>query len=113
MAFFVSPLTGLPVANTDDDMDAPPRQSALSRWILRHQGWLLAPMVLGMLLSFAGFWRIGTPIIGLSFVLAGLVPVISGVYASPLYRLRGWPARIRGLVTVGLGVFVGALPWLL
>ncbi len=76
--------------------------------INRHQWVPIIIFVMGFSLFFvdaAWAWRT----IGGALVLAGLYPIITGVYRSPFGLLLGWKARVRGLVSVAIGVVIAFL----
>lgn len=93
----------------DHSSQRPPRD-----WrdhIERRQGWLFAPLLLGLILwPFLGM-RVGLSVSGAAVVAAGCVPILTGRYITPLIRLRGTAARIRGLISVAVGAGVIALAW--
>ncbi|TVQ98251.1 MAG: hypothetical protein EA398_13595 [Deltaproteobacteria bacterium] len=86
----------------NDDRPPAPWKHALER----HQGWLFVPLVAGLVLWPILGPGVGLPVAGASVAAAGMVPVLTGHYLSGPFRLRGIPARLRGLVSVGIGVAV-------
>jgi len=95
-------------ADDEDADDEWTRFEAFSRWLNRQQWTALVVLAVGVLLLF--YDRTASWIImGAAVALAGLFPVVTGIYHGPFGAMRGWKARARGLVSVALGAFVIAL----
>lgn len=81
---------------------------SFSIWLNRQQWTALVVLGAGVLLLF--YDRTASWItMGSAVVLAGLFPVVTGLYHGPFGIMRGWKARLRGLVSVTLGAFIIAL----
>lgn len=85
------------------DPDETPANPAWIEAVERHQGWLFLPLVAGLIAWPVAGIRPGLTLVGATVATAGLVPILSGRYISGPFRLRGTAARLRGLVSVGLG----------
>ncbi len=92
----------------DDDDEEWTLFDELSYHMNRHQWVPVVVLVLGFSLFFAdAAWAWRT--IGGAVIMAGLYPVITGVYRSPFGILLGWKARVRGLVSVAIGAVIAFL----
>jgi len=80
-------------------------------WIHRNQWISTLTFVIGVALALFHDTRTGVLTLGSAIVLAGLVPITTGVYHSIIGRLMGWRARVRGLISVLIGVAVIAIVW--
>lgn len=92
----------------DDELD----ETRLERFLnwLNGQQWIsVVVLVAGIVLIFVEGRRPGFMMIGTAVALAGMFPVATGYYRSPVGVLLGWKARLRGLVSVGIGVTIAMI----
>ena len=95
--------------NQDEDQDSievvsTPLERAIT-WLHRQQWVAVVLFILGVILVFV-LGRVGWYVVGGSLALAGLFPILAGVYRSAFGTLYGWKARMRGLFSVLLGLIV-------
>lgn len=86
-----------------EDHDPRPPPPAWIEALERRQGWLFVPLIAGLIAWPLFGVRPGLSLVGASVAAAGLVPVLSGRYISGPFRLYGVAARLRGMVSVGIG----------
>ena len=81
------------------------------RFIERHQNVLFVPLFVGLILWPLVSARVGLTLAGGAVCAAGMIPVITGRYRSPVMTMRGTPARLRGLFSVGIGALIILAAW--
>ena len=94
-------------ADPDDDMT---RWDLFDIWLYRQMWLSNVVLFIGIGLLLYDRW-LGLLVIGAANVFAGLIPMITGMYFSKLWKLHGWRARVRGAIGVALGALVMALAY--
>lgn len=79
-------------------------------------GWALAKAQMwlgwGLLLGGVAAWllldwvSVGLAMMGGALIVSGLVPILTGYYRSGFGVLRGWKARARGFLSLGIGAVI-------
>lgn len=77
--------------------------------MLNRLQWLTLVVFLGGVVAFFIHRPLAFYLIGASLLYSGLVPILSGSYRGPFGLLLGYKARLRGLVSLVMGIAVVAL----